>query len=285
MLTQTPYTESLQQALTRPLPGTQDVALYWLGQAGFAIRYQDFLIFIDPYLSDFLAKKYTGKFFPHTRMMPPPVSPTGVRNLDLLLCTHGHSDHLDPETVPVLAQNNRECVVVVPKLAEDRWGKLEIPPQQVHGIDAGEQLSLENGISLEAIPAAHETLQTNERGEHLFLGYILKLGGLSLYHSGDCVPYPGLVENLAAHSVDLALLPVNGRDEYRQSHGVPGNFTLAEAVDLGKQAQIPYLLGHHFGMFEFNTIDAKQAGRELQHIREHRQYALVKDGVQYILSH
>ncbi len=284
ILTAKPYSENLQQVLAQPLPEPRNVALYWLGQAGFAIQYQERLIFIDPYLSDFLAKKYAGKFFPHIRMMPPPISPTEVHHLNLLLCTHGHSDHLDPETVPMLAQHNSQCTVVVPKSAQDRWGALGIPARQLCQIDAGEQFSVDDGICVEALPAAHEDLRVNERGEHLFLGYILKLGAVTLYHSGDCAPYPGLADALTTHAVDLALLPVNGRDEYRQSHGVPGNFTLTEAVDLCKRANIPYLLGHHFGMFDFNTIDIQQARKELELLREDQAYFLATAGVQYILA-
>ncbi|MDY0093553.1 MAG: MBL fold metallo-hydrolase, partial [Candidatus Vecturithrix sp.] len=140
------------------------------------------------------------------------------------------------------------------------------------------------GIGLEAIPSAHEELQVNNRGEHAFLGYILKIGTITLYHSGDCTPYPGLEDTLATHAVDLALLPVNGRDEYRKSRKIPGNFTLDEVVNLGKYANIPFLLGHHFGMFDFNTINREQAACELSRLRGDKQYSLVESGVKYVFS-
>ena len=73
---------------------------------------------------------------------------------------------------------------------------------------------------------------------------------MALYHSGDTIPYEGLAERVKAHQVDLALLPINGRGK-----GVPGNFTLAEAIQLCHRADIPYLIPHHFGMFAFNTVD------------------------------
>ena len=46
------------------------VALWWLGQAGFAVRVGSHTFLIDPYLSDSLAKKYKGQQFTHQRMMP-----------------------------------------------------------------------------------------------------------------------------------------------------------------------------------------------------------------------
>ena len=283
MISKQSENDALKDSLQgRPAEGT--VVLWWLGQAGFAIKYQETLVLIDPYLSDFLAKKYAGKFFTHRRMMPPPILPQDVERLDLLLCTHRHSDHIDPETAPVLAQNNPKSTVVVPKAAGE-WGlEIGIPKPQLRVIDAGERLELGNGIRVAALPSAHESFETNERGEHLFLGYILRIGELTLYHSGDCVPYPGLAESLKSHSIDLALLPINGRDEYRQSHGVPGNFTLQEAVSLCKEAQIPNLICHHFGMFDFNTVNVEEAEKELQHIRGDKNYFLADRGTKYTMS-
>ena len=105
---------------------------------------------------------------------------------------------------------------------------------------------------MEAIPSAHETLEKNERGEYRYLGYIIRLGSMTLYHSGDTIPYPGLAERVKTDQIDMALLPINGRGK-----GVPGNFTFDEAVQLCQSADIPYLIPHHFGMFAFNTVDPK----------------------------
>ena len=76
-----------------------------------------------------------------------------------------------------------------------------------------------------------------------------------IYHSGDTVPYEGLQEELQRYQIQLALLPVNGRDELRRSKGIPGNFTLEEALDLCQRVGIAVLIAHHFGMFAFNTVN------------------------------
>jgi hypothetical protein len=79
-------------------------------------------------------------------------------------------------------------------------------------------------------------------------------------------------------------LPINGRDEYRRSRNVPGNFTLVEAVELCQQTDIPIMIAHHFGMFEFNTVNVGDAECELQQIRGKKKYFLAKIEVKYILS-
>ena len=239
------------------------IAFVWLGQAGFAIRFANHLVLIDPYLSDSLAEKYRGKEFPHLRMTPSPIDPAALRGVDAVLCTHRHSDHMDPGTLPVIARNNPACRFVVPRAERESAERIGIPAEQTLTIDAGETVSPIACIQVSAIPSAHENLKTNERGEHHFLGYILRLGGVAIYHSGDCLCYDGLADRLRQEAIDLALLPVNGRDEFRSQRGVPGNMTFTEACNLCADAGIPRLVPHHFGMFAFNTIDSLELAEQI----------------------
>lgn len=98
------------------------------------------------------------------------------------------------------------------------------------------------GLTITTFPAAHETLERNGAGDHLFLGYGMTTEGLRIYHSGDGIPYPGLAERIAG-------LPVSGRDP---SLGEAGSFTLEEALDPARA--IPFVGTHHWGMFAFNTL-------------------------------
>ena len=228
----------------------EGLGLAWLGQAGFALRYSGLSVFIDPYLSDWLEKKYRGTEKPHQRLMPAPIDAQEVADLDFVLCTHHHSDHMDPEALPILASKSPSCRFIVPRASLSHALKLGVPERQIIGVDAGEEISLTSKGMLTAIPSAHESLERNDQGEYRFLGYVFRLGSVTLYHSGDTIPYEGLSERVLAHQVDLALLPINGRGK-----GVPGNLTLAEAIQLCHGARIPYLIPHHFGMFAFNTVD------------------------------
>lgn len=233
-------------------PESPQVSLAWLGQAGFAIRQGSLRLVIDPYLSDSLGKKYRGSGRPHDRMMPAPITPAGLTGLDYVLCTHRHGDHMDPESLVQIATAHQHTRFVVPRAELEHARNLGLPNGRLIGIDAGEEVTLAPHCSLQAIPAAHESLEQNGRGEHKFLGYILRFDNVIIYHSGDCVPYPELVSRLAGKFIDLALLPVNGR-----GRGVPGNFTFAEATSLCCDAGISLMIPHHFGMFAFNTVDRK----------------------------
>ncbi len=262
--------DGLAGLLARPAAAGAELA--WLGQAGFLMRAGGRVVLIDPYLSDHLAWKYHGSLFPHARMMAAPVGAEDLPRVDLVICTHRHGDHMDPGTLPALAQAHPECRFVVPA-AEAAFA-------EGIGLPAGRLILAETGLRLQPLsdldlvldplPAAHERFERDRDGRHHFLGYVLSVHGLRLYHSGDCVPYEGLAEAVRALAPGLALLPVNGRDAARAASRIPGNFTLGEAIRLCDAVGIPVLIPHHFGLFAFNTADPAEidaAAGCLQHPR------------------
>ena len=258
------------------------ILLWWLGQAGFALRAADQLLLIDPYLSDSLRAKHARDPLSYHRLLDIPVAPERLTNCTWVLCTHGHGDHMDPET---LASLRRFAMphVLVPRAEQGRAIARGADPRMLVTIDADERLQLADGISVSAVASAHERLEIDERGQSRYLGYVLDIDGTRVYHSGDCVPYPGLAERLAALRPDVALLPVNGRDAKRRAAGVPGNFTLDEAVALCREASIGSLVAHHIGMFAFNTLPADDVRSSLLRsggVRGH----LLNPGGAYVLG-
>ncbi len=125
-----------------------------------------------------------------------------------------------------------------------------LPRDRLVGLDSGQEAE-RAGFQVRAIPSAHEGLDTDEQGRHLFLGYIIESEGMRLYHSGDSLAYAGLAEQLGPDRFDVLFLPINGRDPAR---GVPGNMTADEAVDLAAQVGPRFVVPHHYDMFTFNTV-------------------------------
>ena len=67
-------------------------------------------------------------------------------------------------------------------------------------------------FSFYAIPSAHKTLEQDENGDHKYIGLIIQVGDRTIYHSGDAISYEGMVETLKRWKIDIAILPINGRD-------------------------------------------------------------------------
>lgn len=84
-----------------------------------------------------------------------------------------------------------------------------------------------------AVPAAHDQLDWTPLGGYPHLGYLVRFGGVTIYHAGACVPYEGIVDRLRPYNVTVALLPVGGP---------PDSFEIAEAAQLGEDIRARWLV-------------------------------------------
>lgn len=236
-------------------PG-MDLCLHWLGQAGFVIEGAGKRLVIDPYLSDSLARKYAGRLYPHQRLMAAPVGSLELGSVDLVLSTHQHTDHMDPDTLAPLMAQQPHLKLVAPRAArEEALRRARVDDTRLHLVEAGERIVPIPGIAVTATRAAHESLERDADGNHRFLGYVIEIAGCRIWHAGDTVPFDGMVAEVAALKPDIALLPVNGRSATLLANGVPGNLALDEAIAVGRDVGAGAIIAHHFGMFDFNTAD------------------------------
>ena len=238
--------------------------LWWLGQSGYLAQWQGHHLLIDPYLSDSLTRKYANTDKPHERMTEQVIAPKKLDFIEVVTSSHNHTDHLDGKTLLPLLDVNPGLTIIVPAanvgFAADR---LRVRLPSASGKGTGERLMpihvdgdpVQVGpFTFHAIPSAHESLETDENGDHKFVGYVIEVGGKTIYHSGDACLYDGLEERLKQWKIDLAILPINGRDPAR---GVAGNFTTEEAAQLGKEIGAGLVIPCHYEMFEFNTVSPR----------------------------
>lgn len=228
------------------------VALWYLGQSGFAIKGGETTIYFDPYLSDYLEQFTRGRPDEDLRRFQPPLAPAEVTNAALVFGSHYHYDHIGPGAVVPICQASPGCRFVVPPIARAPLLTLGVPEEQIWAVPVDEpQQSGE--VTFTSFPAAHETLNYDPEYGYPYRGYAVTLSGVTVYHSGDCIPFEGLVERLRPLTVDLALLPINGRDFFRLSRGFPGNFSYREAAELVVAIGAEVLIPMHFGMHMANT--------------------------------
>src|SRR5262249_54081565 len=122
---------------------------------------------------------------------------------------------------------------------------------RVEPVAVGEDDVVELGpFRLRPLPAAHEQLERDERGDPRFLAFVVEAGPLRLFHAGDRLDSPALAGRLRPLALDRALLPINGRDPAR---GVAGNLDGPEAARLAHAARVGLAVPMHYDMFEFNT--------------------------------
>jgi L-ascorbate metabolism protein UlaG (beta-lactamase superfamily) len=229
---------------------TEQLHLWWLGQSGFLVQWQNHHLLLDPYLSDSLTEKYAATDKPHVRMTERVIAPEKLDFINVITSSHNHTDHLDAATLLPLLQVNPKAELVVPEanraFVADR---LKLMLEQPRGLDAGACHTF-GGFAIHGFPAAHNVLEKDEWGHHKHLGYIIEAGPWTIYHSGDTKLFDEMESRLQPWNIDIALLPINGD---RPERHVAGNLSGTEAAKLSKEIGARIVIPCHFDMFEFNT--------------------------------
>ena len=232
--------------------------LWWLGQSGFLLQCKGRHLLFDPYLSDSLTQKYAGTGKPHVRMTERVVAPERLDFVDVVTSTHNHTDHLDAETLlPLLAAARQEVVIVVAAAnREFAAQRLGFDSRDLVAIDAGQSLEV-RGFDITAVSAAHDKHEVDEGGRHRYIGFIVRTGTCTVYHSGDTIVFDGMAQMLRLHEIDVALLPINGK---------VGNMNGVDAARLAKDSGVKIAVPCHYDMFEFNTASPEQFVRECRRL-------------------
>lgn len=218
------------------------VAIWWLGQHSFVVKGGGRIVAFDLYLTD-----YPGGA---PRAYPPLVDSGALAGLDVVFCSHEHIDHLDPWTLRAVARASPEAVFVVPQYCLPLLEGV-MPASRVIPSRADEPLTVK-GLAVLPIPAAHDRLEAAELG-HRWQGFIVRMGDVTVCHTGDSVMYDGLVERIRENRVDVLLAPINGTDYFRTRRNIVGNFSFREAADLAAAAGVKLLIPSHWDLFPGNT--------------------------------
>jgi L-ascorbate 6-phosphate lactonase len=223
-------------------------ALSWFGQASFAARGGGVTVLFDPFLSP-----YDG------RLHDSPLAPEEAVGIDVVFCSHEHVDHLDVPSIGAIANASPAAVFVVPSPIVDMVTEAGVPSDRVVGLQPEGSVDIA-GLTVRAVPACHGVTMDDAYGfgESLsgglvrFLGFVVDLGGVRIYHAGDTIHFDGMEETLAPFGIDVALLPINGRDAEREGRGIVGNLDHREAAWLGSRIGAGVLVPMHYDLFARN---------------------------------
>ncbi len=232
------------------LPGS--LAIWSLGQMGVAIKGPDALIVIDPCLSDIVRESF-GDWW--TRAYPPPLQPQELGDVDTFFISHEHLDHLDPATLGPAIQAAPDARFVAPGWCRAPLTQLGVASQRIVVPPALEPLEL-GSMRVTAVPGAHYEKECDEALGFRWLGFLIEWNGVTFYHAGDTIIYPGYVETLQGlPTPDVAIVPVNGRDWYRETEAAAvGNLMPVEAARLARNLGWDTLIPGHNDLFPNNAI-------------------------------
>ncbi len=188
-----------------------DVTVTWLGHAGIMLEGSK-RIYIDPYN----------------------IHSKDKQAADILLITHSHYDHLSiPDIEQIITP---KTAVVCPPDCQSKLAKFKIG--SLHVLSPNDVITVE-GIRISGVAAYNKHKQFHP-SKNEWLGYVVTLDDVRIYHSGDSDHTPEMDEV----QCDVALLPISG------TYVMTADEAAAAANAIKPQVSIPIHWGDFIGTKE-----------------------------------
>ncbi len=184
----------------------------WLGHDTFMIDYENKVIYFDPYKLK-----------------------EGLPKADYIFITHSHYDHFSSEDIDKIVKNDTVFIGPEDVISEIKENKTVLA-------EIGKESKLD-GFSFKSIPAYNTNKEFHPK-EKKWVGYIVDIGNVKIYHAGDTDRIPEM-KNL---NVDIALLPVSG------TYVMTAEEAAEAAMDIKPDIAIPM----HYASIVGSTKDAER---------------------------
>lgn len=202
----------------------------WIGQAGLLIETKGKSIIVDPYLSDSVAKVN-----PRNYRRKPVDNRFLEKQPDVLICTHNHLDHLDPDTVPHYLKREQKVLVLAPNSCFLELRKFGGTHNYVK-FDRHAEWT-EAGIHFTSVLADHSDTTP--------IGVIIDDGETRIYITGDTLYNEDIFADIK-QPIDVLFLPING---------VGNNMNKTDAARFAAKVGAKKVVPLHWGMFDELTPD------------------------------
>ena len=232
-----------------------DDMLVWLGHAGFLLRVAGVTLLFDPVLFSSLGLRHRH---------PLPCQPEAVRGIDYLLLSHGHRDHLDEQTLRLLAQQNPQMQVLSSlRMAGLLRGMAPTLPVQEAAWWQQYDLGPDAPLEIYYLPAAHwHRRGVADVNRVLWGSFLIRAADKLLYFAGDTA-YADHFEAIEKTfgPLDIVLMPIGAyKPAYMmaKSHVNPH-----EAAKAANVLRAGHVVPMHYGTFDLSDEPASEPLRQL----------------------
>ena len=199
--------------------------IIWLGQAGLWFDTGKTKVMIDPYLSDSVKAINPANW----RRVPVDESLFGLKP-DVMVFTHNHLDHYDPETVKHFIGADTGVTILSPSSV---WGDVrKFGGNNNYVLFDRHTLWTQDDISFYAVKAQHSDAHA--------IGVVLKCEGKTYYVSGDTLYSTEIFPDLP-ETIDVAFIPING---------LGNNMNMTDAAAFAKKIGAKTVVPVHVGLFD-----------------------------------
>ena len=198
-------------------------ALVWFGHSSYFLQVDGKKFLVDPVFSgaaapfSFMIKAFKGSDNYKAADMP---------EIDYLVITHDHWDHLDYETIVKLKPKVKKVICGLGAGVNlEYWG---YDKNIITEMDWEEQLNLDDSTKITSLPARHFSGRTLKRNQTLWTSFILQTPNITIFMGCDGGYDSHFAEIGKKFSIDLAILE-NGQNDSRWKyiHMMPDEFSKA----------------------------------------------------------
>lgn len=224
------------------------ISAAWIGHSTFYIRWKNFGILTDPIFSE---RASPVTFAGPKRGTKPGRSLDSLPQVNLVIISHDHYDHLDKASVFQIFKKNKSVIFAVPlKVAEilTRWG---IPKKQIIELDWWESETVDD-FNLTFVPAHHTSrrgLLKSSKNSTLWGGWVIEKSGFKIWFAGDIAFGDGsYYEEIGKRfsPIDVSFLPIGS---YKPSRYTRQHISPRQAVQLHLMVGSKKSIGMHWGTF------------------------------------
>ncbi|MDU1892770.1 MAG: MBL fold metallo-hydrolase [Dysgonomonas sp.] len=219
--------------------------LVWFGHSSYLLQVDRKRILVDPVFYKASPVSFVNTAFKGTNIY----SPKDIPNIDYLIISHDHWDHLDYETVMELKPRIKKviCGIGVGEHFE-YWG---FKKDQIIELDWNEDSILNDGFFVYCLPARHFSGRGLSPNQSLWASYLIKTPSKNIYIGGDSgydTHYAEIGKRFP--DIDLAILENGQYDvDWKYIHLLPSDLVQA-AKDLNAKKLLTvhnskYALGKH----------------------------------------
>lgn len=154
--------------------------MVWFGHSSYFLQINEKRILIDPLFSEvsspvlFFPKAFTGTCI---------YQPEDIPELDYLIITHDHWDHLDYQTLKKL--RSKVKTVICPLGVGETLERWEYKKNQIVEMYWGDTFKLDNKFAIHCLPSRHFSGRSFFRNRTLWASFLIESKDLKLYFSGD----------------------------------------------------------------------------------------------------
>lgn len=217
----------------------------WIGHSSLLFRHKNVRVLTDPVFSE---RASPFSFSGPKRVVAPAYTPETLPDVDILVVSHSHYDHLDMPGLTQLAKQQLGIRVVVPLGVGQYLTKAGF--DDVTEIDWWQE-SARDGISITATPVRHWSSRSMfDRNKTLWAGFMIRFtDGYQFYFAGDTGYSDDFAETRSRLGApDFAAIPIGAyapRDFMRESHCTP-----EEAVQIFRDLEARNAVAVHWGTFK-----------------------------------